>query len=70
MAGSLPEPTPLTTTSDSFTPNVCALSPIISPTFEAANGVPFFAPLKPNDPALDQNKTISQSCLQKKLLYY
>jgi hypothetical protein len=50
IAGSRPEPTPLTTTSASFTPRLAAFSPTVSPTFDAANGVPFFAPLKPRLP--------------------
>src|SRR3989344_7694354 len=58
IAGSLPEPTPSTTTPASFTPKAAALPPIISPTLPAANGVPFFAPLKPRLPALDQNKVL------------
>ena len=58
MAGSRPDPTPKTTTSVSFTPRTAALLPITSPTLEAANGVPFFAPLKPKLPALDQNNVL------------
>src|SRR3989344_4336179 len=58
MAGSRPDPTPKTTTSESFTPRFAALPPIMSPTLEAANGVPFLAPLKPKLPALDQKSVL------------
>src|SRR3989344_5840165 len=58
IAGSLPEPTPRTTTSASLTPKAATLPPTTSPTFPAANGVPFFAPLKPRLPELDQNNVL------------
>src|SRR3989338_343641 len=47
---SLPTPTPFITTSTSLTPIASAFSPISSPTFAAANGVPFFVPLNPKEP--------------------
>src|SRR3989344_1730416 len=52
-ADSRPAPTPRMTTSTSFTPMIFALSPRSSPTFAAANGVPFFAPENPSAPAED-----------------
>ena len=52
------EPTPKTITSASLTPRATALLPIMSPTLEAAKGVPFLAPLKPKLPALDQNNVL------------
>src|SRR3989338_114583 len=58
IAGSRPDPTPKTTTSASLTPRIAALLPTKSPTLEAANGVPFLAPLKPKLPALDQNNVL------------
>ena len=58
MAGSRPEPTPSTITSASLTPSIAALLPMTSPTLEAAKGVPFFAPLKPKLPELDQKSVL------------
>ena len=58
IADSLPVPTPLTTTFDSFTPIASAFSPIRSPTFATAKKVPFLAPRKPKAPADDQKTTL------------
>jgi len=54
---SRPDPTPFTTTDTSRIPITDALPPRISPTFAAANGVPFFAPLKPIAPDDDVAST-------------
>src|SRR3989338_7828302 len=48
-----PAPTPRITTSTSLIPMIFAFSPTISPTFAAANGVPFLAPEKPSAPEED-----------------
>jgi hypothetical protein len=48
---SRPEPVPLITTATSFSPIAWAFTARVSPTFAAAKGVPFFAPLKPRAPA-------------------
>src|SRR3989344_1103212 len=53
MAASRPAPTPFIATDTSLIPYWVALSAINSPTLLAANGVPFLAPLKPNDPLDD-----------------
>ena len=52
-AASRPAPIPRITIDASFTPACIALSPISSPTFAAAKGVPFFAPVKPRLPLED-----------------
>src|SRR6185369_10211623 len=57
---SRPEPTPEIITSISFIPMVPARSANISPTLLAANGVPFFAPLKPKDPLEDQARVLPE----------
>jgi small subunit ribosomal protein S11 len=49
--GSGREPTIRAFTSTSFIPKAFAFSPRTWPAFPAANGVPFFAPLNPSDPA-------------------
>ena len=58
ISGYRPDPTPLTTTCASLIPAVTAFSARTSPTFDAANGVPFFASLNPRLPLDDQNKTL------------
>src|SRR3954462_1699607 len=58
IVGSRPDPTPLTTTSTSLIPSAADFWPKISPTFDAANGVPFLAPLNPSDPDEDQNSVL------------
>ena len=58
MPDSRPEPTPFTTTATSLMPIVEAFAPRISPTFAAAKGVPFFAPLKPIEPDEEVAKTL------------
>jgi hypothetical protein len=50
-ADSLPEPTPLTNTLTLLMPIFSAICPIASATLEAAKGVDFLLPLKPNLPA-------------------
>src|SRR3990167_8407101 len=53
MDDSRPAPTPETTTETSLTPMAAARSPTSSPTFAAANGVPFLAPENPKLPEDD-----------------
>jgi hypothetical protein len=58
IVGSRPLPTPLTLTSTSLIPSAFAFSPITEPAFDAANGVPFFAPLNPSDQDEVQNRVL------------
>src|SRR5437764_6842951 len=57
MAVSRPEPGPFTNTSTRRSPCSIALRAAFSAAICAANGVPFFVPLKPMAPALDQEMT-------------
>ena len=55
-AESLPGPGPLTLTSRFFNPNSLAALPAFSAATCAANGVLFLDPLKPEPPAVAQDK--------------
>ena len=56
IAASLPDPGPFTYTSTVFRP--CSIAPFAasSAALCAANGVDFLEPLKPREPALDQER--------------
>ena len=58
MAESRPLPMPFTTTLTSFGPVFWIFSTIAAITFEEANGVAFFGPEKPSDPADAQATTL------------
>lgn len=57
IADSLPLPIPLTNTATFSIPDFLAVWASVSATLEAANGVAFFAPLKPKEPALVHDRT-------------
>ena len=61
MAVSRPEPGPLTKTLICFTPASMALLPAVSAATDAANGVPFFVPLKPQEPEEHQTMVLPRS---------